>query len=199
MMAGAALFFSIPRSFTSGKNDADQGSVMAKLAKIDYLGSIALVCTCPSELDDPWKLIHTQVATLVSLLYGLSSQKILWQPLVLSVFLLVVFVVTEVYVAPKPIIPVVVLKSRGLLLCCLAQLGVMSGRWIVLFYSPVYEIALRGWSPASAGSILIPTNVGFAMGGLLVGGLHINRGGSFWGYAYPILSEPPKSLLMLSE
>jgi hypothetical protein len=39
---------------------------------------------------------------------------------------------------------------------------------------------VRGYSPAAAGSILIPTNFGFGSGGLLAGLLHIRRGGSFW-------------------
>jgi len=83
-------------------------------------------------------------------------------------------------VAADPIIPVQVLKSRGALLSCVAQLGIMMARWMVLFYTPAYAIAIRGWSPASAGSILIPTNLGFAIGGVLAGWLHIKRAGSFW-------------------
>ena len=126
------------------------------------------------------KLTTAQIASVISLLYGLSSPKLLWQPIALSSFFLASFIATEVYIAPEPIIPVIVLKSRGVLLSCVAQLGIMSARWMVLFYSPVYAIALLSWSPASAGSILIPTNVGFAIGGLLVGWLHIKRGGSFW-------------------
>jgi hypothetical protein len=58
----------------------------------------------------------------------------------------------------------------------------MSARWTVLFYSPVYAIAIHGWSLTSAGSILVPSNLGFALGGLLAGGLHIKRGGSFYLY-----------------
>lgn len=84
------------------------------------------------------------------------------------------------YVAAEPIIPISILKSRGALFSCLAQLGIMCSRWMVLFYSPVYAIAVRSWSPASAGSILIPTNLGFAIGGVLAGWLHIKRAGSFW-------------------
>ncbi|KAA6409987.1 MAG: MFS general substrate transporter [Lasallia pustulata] len=41
-------------------------------------------------------------------------------------------------------------------------------------------MAVRGWSPASAGSILIPTNAGFALGGLVVGLIHIRRNCSFY-------------------
>jgi hypothetical protein len=86
----------------------------------------------------------------------------------------------EIYLAQVPIIPVSVLKSRGALLTCLAQLGFMMARWMVLFYTPVFAIAIRGWVPAAAGSLLIPTNLGFAIGGLIVGGLHIRRAGSFY-------------------
>lgn len=162
LVAATGLFLSIPSSFTSGKHAGSERSIKSKLAKVDYLGAVLLI------------------ATLISLLYGLSSPKLLWQPIALSSFFLASFIATEVYIAPEPIIPVIVLKSRGVLLSCVAQLGIMSARWMVLFYSPVYAIALLGWSPASAGSILIPTNVGFAIGGLLVGWLHIKRGGSFW-------------------
>jgi hypothetical protein len=90
------------------------------------------------------------------------------------------FVAVELRIAKEPIIPISVLKSRGALLSCIAQLGAMAARWSVLFYTPAYAIAVLEWSPASAGSILIPTNLGFATGGVLVGWLHIKRGGSFW-------------------
>ena len=97
-----------------------------------------------------------------------------------SVILFAIFVLNEVYLASEPIIPVTVLKSRGVLLSCLAQVGLMMARWSVLFYTPVYAIAVRQWAPAKAGSILIPTNLGFAVGGLLAGFFHIRRAGSFY-------------------
>ena len=56
----------------------------------------------------------------------------------------------------------------------------MASRWTVLFYAPIFVLAVRGLSPAIAGTVLIPTNLGFGLGGLLVGALHIRRAGSFW-------------------
>lgn len=53
-------------------------------------------------------------------------------------------------------------------------------RWSVLFYSPTYALAVRNWPPAAAGSILIATNGGFGIGGIMVGWLHIRRHGSFY-------------------
>jgi hypothetical protein len=121
---------------------------------------------------------------VVFFLFGLSSPKIQYIPILVSSFLLIGFILIEFYVAKAPIIPLNVLKSPGALLSCVAQLGTMTSRWSVLFFAPTYAIAIRGWHPASAGAILIPTNLGFAIGGLLVGGLHVRRAGSFWLYVY---------------
>ena len=41
-------------------------------------------------------------------------------------------------------------------------------------------LAVRGAAPAAAGSILIPTNLGFGVGGIIVGWLHVRRSGDFW-------------------
>ncbi|KAH7356496.1 major facilitator superfamily domain-containing protein [Rhexocercosporidium sp. MPI-PUGE-AT-0058] len=159
---GTGIFFSIPGSFTSGQEGSGEGSILQKLGRIDYLGACTLT------------------TSLCLFLYGLSSPVIQWGPIVASIFLLTAFILIELYVVTEPIIPVTVLKSRGALLSCVAQLGIMAARWMVLFYTPAYAIAVRGWSPASAGSILIPTNLGFAIGGISVGGLHIRHAGSFW-------------------
>jgi sugar phosphate permease len=101
-------------------------------------------------------------------------------PITISILLLGIFIFNEAHWAHEPIIPVTVLKSRGVLLSCFAQVGLMMTRWLVLFYSPVYAIAVRGWNPASAGAMLVPTNAGFALGGLIAGFFHIRRAGSFY-------------------
>jgi hypothetical protein len=122
------------------------------------------------------------IATIILFLYGLSGPRILATPLVLSAFALPVFILNEIYVAKDPVVPITVLRSRGTLIICLATVGTMMARWVVLFYTPVYAIAVRGWAPAIAGTILIPTNAGFAAGGLLAGIFHIRRNGSFYLY-----------------
>lgn len=126
------------------------------------------------------------ILTIILFLFGLSGPRILTQPLVLSAFSLPLFVMNEIYVARDPIIPVTVMKSRGTLLTCLATVGAMMARWAVLFYTPVFALAVRQWPPAAAGSILIPTNAGFATGGILAGVFHIKREGSF--YAHSVIS-----------
>ncbi len=101
-------------------------------------------------------------------------------PICIAIGLFVLFVLIESNYAKEPVIPVHVLTSRAMLLTCLATLGLMMVRFTVFFYTPVYALAVRAWSPASAGVILVPTNAGFALGGILTGWIHIRRAGSFY-------------------
>jgi hypothetical protein len=168
LLAGFGLLLSIPTNYTSKGNLYVQYSLKQKLARIDYSGAVLLI------------------ATIILFLFGLSGPEILPEPLILSAFALPLFVLNEIYVAKDPVIPVTVMKSRGTLLTCLATVGAMMARWGVLFYTPVYALAVRSWAPAAAGSILIPTNAGFAAGGILAGVFHIKREGSF--YAHSVIS-----------
>jgi hypothetical protein len=45
LIFGIGIFFSIPKSFTSGQKGAGEGTIMAKLSRIDYLGAVTLVHT----------------------------------------------------------------------------------------------------------------------------------------------------------
>lgn len=117
--------------------------------------------------------------TIILFLLGLADE-IQILPLLLSLVSLTAFIAVEKLFAEDPVIPLNVLFSRGALLTCLSQLGFMSARWTILFYSPIFMLAVRGAAPAAAGSILIPTNVGFGIGGVLVGWFHVKRTGSFW-------------------
>ncbi|KAI0551650.1 major facilitator superfamily domain-containing protein [Xylaria curta] len=163
LVAGCAIFFSMPKHLTSPSHAKDKDVPLGtKLKRIDYLGAFFLS------------------ATVVLFLFGLSG-KIQPIPLGSSLGSLVIFVLIEKYVAADPIVPLSVLQNRGALLSCVSQLGFMAGRWTVLFYTPITALAVFGFNPAASGSILIPTNLGFGVGSLLVGAFHIRRSGSFWG------------------
>lgn len=208
LVAGLGIYLSIPASLSASaaptpavlsdaESDLDEadplnpggslkptrgGRTLAqKAASIDYAGAASLVLT-------------------ISLfLYGLSGDSVQAVPLLLSLASLVTFVALETTgIVGDPIIPLAVLSSRGVLLSCLAQLGFMAARWTVLFYAPIFALAVRGLHPAAAGSILIPTNAGFGSGGLLVGWLHIRRAGSFWAPSLIALLLFTASLLTLS-
>ncbi|OBT82878.1 hypothetical protein VE02_08649 [Pseudogymnoascus sp. 03VT05] len=162
-LAAMGIYWGIPARFGSAAAPGGKTrSVAYKFAHVDYSGAALLT------------------SSLVLFLLGLTSPKIQYPPIIISPVVLALFVANELYLAHDPIIPIPVLRSRGVLLTCFAQVGLMSVRWSVLFYAPVYALAVRNWSPATAGSILIPTNAGFAMGGLLVGGFHIRRAGSYY-------------------
>ncbi|QPC68580.1 hypothetical protein HYE67_010811 [Fusarium culmorum] len=155
---GLGVFISIPAAAEPHDNKTPLGQ---KLARIDYLGA-ALLTT-----------------SIVLFLYAIADE-IQLLPLCLAPVILLLFLAVEIYVATDPIIPIKVLSSPGILFSCFAQLGLMIARWSVLFYAPIFMLAVRGSSPAAAGSILIPTNIGFGLGGILVGLLHVRRNGAFW-------------------
>ncbi|MCJ1438454.1 hypothetical protein MMC27_007844 [Xylographa pallens] len=177
--AGLCIFFSMPKTFTTSTTTLDKQTLWQKLARVDYLGAILLT------------------SSLTLLLTSLSSPHLSLLPILLSFAILILFVLTETYLTSTPIIPVNLLRHRGALFACLAQLGLMMARWTILFYTPVYALAVRTWSPATAGSILIPTNAGFAVGGLLAGLLHIRRAGSFYLACLVVFAVNPFTLLML--
>jgi len=179
--SGLVLLFSIPSDFTAGQKDESGHSTLKRLARLDYFGALTLT------------------ASIIMLLYALSSpNQIPILPIILSLVVLATFILNEIYLAHDPVIPISLLKSRGLLLTCLGTVGYMMARWSVLFYTPTYAIAVRQWSPAIAGSILIPTNAGFAIGGLLVGWLHIKRQGSFYIPCIVVYALFPITLALLS-
>jgi MFS family permease len=47
LLAGTAVFFSIPKSFVSGPQSPDKETMRQKVAKIDYIGAVTLVMPFP--------------------------------------------------------------------------------------------------------------------------------------------------------
>ena len=181
LFGGTVLLLAIPHDFTAGKKYDEGHTTLRRLAQLDYFGALTLT------------------TSIVLFLFALSSPKrIPLLPIGLSAIVLVTFIINEVYLSHDPIIPLTLLKSRGLLLTCLGTVGYMMARWCVLFYTPTYAIAVRGWAPATAGSILIPTNGGFAIGGLAVGWLHIKRQGSFYIPSVVVYALFPITLVLLA-
>jgi hypothetical protein len=121
-----------------------------------------------------------QTLSVVLMLSSLASPQIPLWPIPLSLVLFGGFIFIESKWTSEPVIPVRLLQDRAVLMTCVAALGMMMARWAILFFTPVYAIAVRGWSPASAGLILVPTNAGFGTGGLLVGWLHIRKANSYY-------------------
>ena len=182
VLAGSTLLIAIPTSLSADNSQKYRSqSILTKLASIDYIGAALLI------------------SSICLLLYGLSTQRIAILPIILSLLLFPLFLYQEMYASSDPIIPITVLRSRGALLTCLATLGFMMARWSILFYTPVYAAAVRAWNPAQSGSLLIPTNLGFALGGLIPGAVHIRRAGSFWASCLVIFALFPATIGLLAR
>jgi len=187
IISGLVLVFSIPAGLKGLRPNAlgkDDTPISTKLKKIDYLGALLLV------------------ATITLILYGLAAPgfgtaEIITIVLGLFVFL-PLFVYQEAYRHSDPIVSVKILRNRPVLFACLATLGYMMARWAVLFYSPVFGTAVKGLDPASAGAVLVPTNLGFAIGSILSGLIHIRRDGSYYAACLVVFALFPISILWLA-
>ncbi|PLN84757.1 putative transporter [Aspergillus taichungensis] len=160
LILGPILYLSLPPP------DRDEGlfshSLVAKLAKVDYAGALTLALS------------------VFLLLLGLSSTDITITPIILCPVVFAIFLLIESKYATDPIIPIKILKLRSVVLTCLAGLISMMSRWATLFFTPVYASAVRTWPSSTAGLILVPTNAGFGLGGVLVGWLHIRSTSSYY-------------------
>ncbi|RHZ49831.1 putative MFS multidrug transporter [Aspergillus thermomutatus] len=149
LILGLVEFFAVPVNESTSMS-LEARSPWHKLAKVDYAGALTLT------------------TSVFLLLFSLASPNsdVTITPLILSFVFFAVFLLIESKFTSEPIIPIDVLKARSVLATCLAALISMMARWSVLFFTPVYAMAVRQWSPASAGLILVPTNAGFGLGGL---------------------------------
>ncbi|KAJ5651786.1 hypothetical protein N7507_009212 [Penicillium longicatenatum] len=161
LVLGPLLYFAIPPP-AEDHSSLREGTLLQSLARIDYAGALTITIS------------------VVLFLTSLASPEVLIWPIPLSLAFFLIFLLIESRWAREPIIPVHLFRNRSVLLSCLAGVGLMMSRWCVVFFTPVYAIAVRGWAPASAGLILVPTNAGFGTGGILVGWLHIRKGGSYY-------------------
>jgi MFS family permease len=184
--AGVALFLAVPTNLTGHGSDRPFGNhdaLVDKLKSIDYVGGVLLI------------------VSISGFLYGLASPTFdvisIGFILVSTLILLPIFVRQEGR-HPHPIISVKVLKSRAVLFSCFATLGYMMARWAVLFYTPIFATAVRGTSPAEAGSFLVPTNVGFGVGNLLSGWGHIKKEKSYYVPTLVIYALFPLSLAIIA-
>ncbi|KAH8694219.1 putative MFS multidrug transporter [Talaromyces proteolyticus] len=183
LIVGPIIYLGIPPKPRAKDSSPGQSSFTSKLARLDYLGIVTLT-----------------TANLL-FLYSVSSNTIPYPPILVSGILFVLFLWIESSPAltAEPIIPISILRSRGVLLTCLCSTGMMMARWAIVFYIPVYGIAVRGWSPAKAGMILIPTNLGFGLGGLTVGWFHIRKVTSYYTSCLIILTLFVTSFLSIAQ
>jgi hypothetical protein len=119
-------------------------------------------------------------ASLCFLLLSLTASKFLLWAFMSSILCLFAFIGVEARVAAEPIVPVALLRYPPLLYSCVATTLTMTARWIILFYTPVYTIAVLGWTATEAGASLIPSSLGFVLGSLVIGHFGVRKHSSFY-------------------
>jgi MFS family permease len=183
LTAGTVLLLTIPHELDESEIDQDEDepkSTWARLLAIDYLGALLLV------------------VSIVVFLYGLASPTIKITPIIIAAAIFPFFLLQESYGHPDPIIPISILRSRSAICTCLSTFLFMVVRWAVLFFTPIFATAVRGWAPAASGSLLLPTNIGFATGSILTGVFHIRRPGSYYTACLVLFVLFPVSLALLA-
>lgn len=185
---GLGIFFALPSTTSSNRSTSPPTATATKPSlltnRIDFLGALLLV------------------STVVLFLYGLSTPAITYTTILLSLLTLLLFLLVESHPnlsSPHPILPLTILTSPPVLLTCIATLLAMISRWSILFYTPVYALAVRDFAPAKAGLILLPTNAGFALGNLTLGYFHVRRSGSFYASCLVVYAAFALTVLTLSR
>jgi predicted MFS family arabinose efflux permease len=101
-------------------------------------------------------------------------------PLLGGLAALVAFIFIEAKLARLPIIPVSLLANPATLFSCFSSMLSMTSRWVLLYYAPIWAMSVLGFHPAQAGATLIPTSIGFGLGGLVVGAYSVRHAGSYY-------------------
>lgn len=145
-----------------------RSSLLQKLAKIDWAGSVLFIASTTGFLiplswggvSYPWSSWRTYV------------------PLSVSALGLVILYMYEEYVATNPIIRTSIFKNRN---AAAAYIGVVIHGMVVvgsLYYLPLYYEAVQGLSPILSGVALFPETFTVAPGAFIVGTL-ISRTGRY--------------------
>jgi EmrB/QacA subfamily drug resistance transporter len=91
-----------------------------------------------------------------------SAQTIL--TLTASAILIAAFVLNELR-SPNPLIPLAILRVKGLVAADLTQLIAFAGFFSMLFYATLYMQEVLHYSPLKAGAAYLPITAGFAVAG----------------------------------
>lgn len=132
----------------------------AKLGRVDFLGSFTLVTTvacilvplsllsgADAQLSDPW-VWGTAIAGLV----GLAA-----------------FVLTEIYVAAEPILPMRLLRSPTVQGVCVTNFTLSISGFATLYTYPLFFQAVRLQSASQAGLHIIPYSVALSLSSVMAG------------------------------
>ncbi|CAG8556034.1 12999_t:CDS:2 [Ambispora gerdemannii] len=134
-----------------------QGSLMDKIKRIDWCGSILLILGT--------------IALLLALSWG--GDKYAWKdPIIIGllaggVLLLILFLVVEAFVSIEPISPIHLFKNRSLLACFGVNFFQGMAFFANIYYMPLYFQVVKGKSASSSGFELMPYILAVALGSII--------------------------------
>jgi EmrB/QacA subfamily drug resistance transporter len=137
-----------------------------KLARIDYFGVLTLVpgITC-MLLATAWG----------GSTYAWNSGQVIALYIV-SGFLILAFVLVEIYVAKEPLLPMKLFTIRNFVLCSIISFVLGYCLLGSTIYLPVYFQEARGYSPTSSGLRILPLAIGLVLMSIMSGGLIARTG-----------------------
>lgn len=139
-----------------------------KLRRVDFLGAILLlvgVVTLIFGVDRGGNVSWSDKSTLI--------------PVIVSVPLLALFTINELFVAQEPFAPGRIIFERALFAAYLCNFFSFAGNMAALFYVPLYFQASDGLSATQAGLRLIPAVVCSVLGSLFAG-VYMKRTGRYY-------------------
>ncbi|KMU79935.1 hypothetical protein CISG_08217 [Coccidioides immitis RMSCC 3703] len=134
-------------------------SLMSKLRRIDYVGSIIFIGSATSFLIP---------VTWGGVMYPWDSWRTL-VPLIVGAVGLIAFFVYETYFAAEPMIPITIFATRTAILTYIETVLHGLVLWCALYYMPLYYETVKEYSPILAGVSLFPLSFTVAPSAAIVG------------------------------
>ena len=169
MLVTAGLYFNLRLPEGSPGLGAKGTDFKDKLKRIDFLGAFCLV-TCLMAFLVAASLGGKDIAYSSKLFIGLC---------ITSAFFLGAFIVTELYIAPEPIIPLELLAVRTIIASSLTNWFYTMSFFTILFYVPVFYASVMDFTATQNGLRLVP-NFFAASGGSVCAGIYMKRTGKYW-------------------
>lgn len=167
-LAGLAIVL-VAITLPSHPHDSlDESTAHDKLARIDFIGALLLTISIlglllPLEIGGdriPWSSPAIILLFIAAAVFG------------------VLFLAIEGWVAKEPIIPLALLRQRGVIIPSIVTFFQTAAQIGLMFAVPLYFQVTASASNAVAGAHLVPAVVGNAIGGIL-SGIIINRTGRY--------------------
>ncbi|KAL6703416.1 hypothetical protein ACN47E_009675 [Coniothyrium glycines] len=167
-LAGLAIVLVAITLPSRSHEDLQETSVKSRLARIDFVGALFLSLSI--------------LGLLVPLEIG--GDRVPWSsPTIILLFIaaavcVLLFLAAEAWIAKEPIIPLVLLRQRGVIVPSFVTFFQTAAQVGLMFAIPLYFQVTAGASNTVAGAHLVPAVVGNAVGGIL-SGIIINKTGRY--------------------